>query len=183
MENLLKGLNVYLIGMMGAGKTTIGQLLAQKLGYRFLDTDVLIEKVAGQSIPEIFAQQGEAEFRELESKVLSEVSAFQHLVVATGGGIVLNRMNWSHLQYGLVIWLDVPVEELYNRLQGDTTRPLLQHRDPLSQLQNLLNQRQSLYAEADLTIPVKSGETPEEIVEQIFEEMPKVLKSVSENLN
>ena len=85
MENILRGLNVYLIGMMGSGKTTVGKLLAEKLHYRFLDTDSIIEKVSQKTINQIFAEEGEASFRQLESDVLKEVSAYIRTVIATGG--------------------------------------------------------------------------------------------------
>ena len=93
MNDLLKGINVFLIGMMGAGKTTVGGLLASELGYGFCDTDALIEQIAGKTINEIFAEDGEETFRQLETQVLSELSAYQQLIVATGGGIVLKPQN------------------------------------------------------------------------------------------
>ena len=121
----LQGLNIYLIGMMGAGKSTIGPLLAEHLSYAFLDTDPTIEKLVGQSISEIFKTAGEPEFRKIETQVLAEVSAYVRLVVATGGGIPIERENWNHLHQGLVIWLDPAIDLLVERLQGDTTRPIL----------------------------------------------------------
>ena len=177
MNNLLQGLNVFLIGMMGAGKTTVGQLLANKLGYQFFDTDVLIEKVARKTISEIFADDGEDAFRQLESQVLSELSAYTQLTIATGGGIVLRHLNWSYLHHGLIVWLDAPVEVLIERLQNDTTRPLLQDANPTQALQTLLDQRNRLYAEADLHIPVNATETPEQIAGAIIAKIPTVLKS------
>ncbi|MEQ8973586.1 MAG: shikimate kinase [Coleofasciculus sp. C1-SOL-03] len=176
MNDLLKGINVYLIGMMGVGKTTVGQQLAKELGYRFVDTDVLIEQVAGQTINQIFADSGEDEFRQLESQILSEVSAYTKLTVATGGGIVLKQMNWSYLHQGLIVWLDAPVPLLIQRLQDDTTRPLLQTADPAAALQNLLDKRRHLYAEADLHIPINASDTPEVITSQIIAAIPAVLK-------
>jgi shikimate kinase len=119
---MLDGTNVFLIGMMGAGKSTIGQLLAQKLQYHFFDTDDLIERSAGRKIPEIFANSGELVFRQFEHLVLSEVAAYTNLVVATGGGIVLDRMNWSYLRYGIVVWLDVPVNVLHQRLAAHSVK-------------------------------------------------------------
>jgi shikimate kinase len=177
VNNLLQGLNVFLIGMMGAGKTTVGQLLANKLGYQFFDTDVLIEKVARKTINEIFADDGEDAFRQLESQVLSELSAHTKLAIATGGGIVLRHLNWSYLHHGLIVWLDAPVEVLVERLQNDTSRPLLQDANPAQALQTLLNQRNLLYAEADLHIPVSATETPEQIAGAIIAKIPTVLKS------
>ncbi|MCX7595695.1 MAG: shikimate kinase [Fischerella sp.] len=176
MNNRLQGINLYLIGMMGSGKTTLGRLLAPQLGYGFVDTDNLLEKAAGKTINQVFAEEGEAAFRQLESQVLAEVCAFTKLVVATGGGIVLRRENWSYLHHGLVVWLDVPVEILYNRLVDDTTRPLLQDIDPEEKLRSLLKQRQPLYAQADLRITVSEGETPEQITTRVLEAIPSVLK-------
>jgi shikimate kinase len=172
----LQGLNLYLVGMMGVGKSTIGQLLGERLGYQFFDTDTLIENLAHQSIPQIFATQGEMAFREIESRVLAELSSYKNLVVATGGGVVLRRENWSHLQHGLVIWLDVPIEDLYARLEGDDNRPLLQTPDPKGTLAALLQQRRPLYTEADLHLIPAPGETPEQTVDRVLGAIPSVLK-------
>lgn len=174
---MLKGLNLYLIGMMGAGKTSVGSLLAQHLNYRFFDTDALIEQVARQSINEIFANSGEDAFRQLESQVLGEISAYTKLTIATGGGIILRRENWSYLHHGLIVWLDVPVEVLIARLAEDTTRPLLQNADPKGELERLLEQRQRLYAQADIQITVEAGETPEQVARRAIDLIPSVLKS------
>lgn len=175
VKDLLKGINVFLIGMMGAGKTTVGQQLAHQLGYGFLDTDAVIEQLAGKTINEIFANDGEAAFRQLEAQVLSEASAYTNLTVATGGGIVLRQLNWSYLHHGLVIWLDAPVSLLVERLQNDNTRPLL-HSSPTQALQTLLDGRRQLYAEADLCIPITATQTPDEIAAHIIAEIPTVLK-------
>ena len=176
MNDILSGINLYLIGMMGSGKTTVGRLLATELGYQFFDTDELIERVAHQSINEIFATQGEDGFRELETQVLAELSAYTRLAIATGGGIVGRQKNWSYLQYGLIVWLDVPIEVLLSRLAEDTTRPLLKDTDLASKLQILLNQRQRLYAQADLKITVSGDETPEQIAARVMAAIPTVLK-------
>lgn len=174
MNSLLKGVSLYLVGMMGAGKTTVGRELATCLGYRFVDTDAVISQVTGKSITQLFADVGEAAFRQLESQVLAEVSAYTNLVIATGGGIVLRRENWSYLHHGLVVWLDVPVELLYARLAADTTRPLLQDADPLEKLRVLLEQRQPLYRQADLQITV-TNDTPQQLAKRVLEEIPTVL--------
>jgi shikimate kinase len=167
----LQGLNIYLIGMMGAGKSSIGNLLAERVGYRFLDTDTSIEKIAKQPITEIFDTIGEGEFRQLETQVLAEVSAYTRLVVATGGGIVIKLENWNHLQQGLVIWLDPTIETIVERLKDDTTRPLR------SKLEQIFVKRRDRYAEADIHIPIDSQQTPAEIVEKIIELIPTVLKA------
>lgn len=176
MNSLLKGVNLYLVGMMGVGKTTIGRELATKLGYSFVDTDAVVSQVTGKSINQLFADVGEAEFRILESKVLSEVCAYTNLAIATGGGIVLRRENWSYLHHGLVVWLDVPVEILYARLAKDTTRPLLQDSDPLEKLRSLLQQRQPLYKQADLRISVTKQDTPQQVALRVLDAIPSVLK-------
>lgn len=175
---MLKGLNLYLIGMMGVGKSTIGHLLAKELHYRFFDTDNLIQDVTQKDINTIFNSAGESTFRQIESQVLAQLSAYTYLVVATGGGIILKRENWSYLHHGFIVWLDAPVELLIARLQNDSTRPLLKDPDPAGKLQTLLAERQPLYAQADLRIPVSEGETPEEIAQRIITEIPTRLKPV-----
>jgi shikimate kinase len=176
LNDRLEGLSLYLIGMMGAGKTTVGQILAARLNYRFFDTDAVIEQATGRSISNIFATDGEAAFRQVESQVLAELSTYTKLVIATGGGIVLQQMNWSYLRHGLMIWLDVPVEQLYDRLKTDTSRPLLQQENPQHVLQTLLDQRHALYAQADLHIRIGATETPERISDRILQAIPSVLK-------
>ncbi|NDJ16667.1 shikimate kinase [Myxacorys almedinensis] len=163
---MLNGVNLYLIGMMGVGKTTIGQPLARHFGYQFVDTDHFIERATGQSISTIFAQSGEAIFRQLETATLAEVSARTCKVIATGGGIVLKRENWSFLRHGVIIWLDVPVEVLQNRLRHDANRPLLHHDDLRENLIELLNERQALYAQADIRIRVAQTDTAEQVVQR-----------------
>lgn len=176
MEDLLQGLSICLIGMMGTGKTTVGKILARELNYRFFDTDLLLEQVVSRTIPEIFASFGEDKFRDWESQVLRELAACTRSVIATGGGIVLRPINWSYLHYGLVIWLDAPVEVLAQRLLGDEARPLLQQAEPTSRLESLLEQRRSLYAQADLHVLIKAEETPEAIAQEIIRQIPSVLK-------
>ena len=175
--DFLRGSNIYLVGMMGAGKTTVGRLLARKLKYRFFDTDELIVRVANQSIAEIFEREGEEAFRELETKVLGELSAYQNSVVATGGGIVARSMNWSYLHYGVVVWLDVPVDQLYDRLRSDTARPLLQEGEIKSKLQSLLKERERFYTQADVRVCAGVGERPEAVATRAIEEIQKVIKS------
>ncbi|MFZ4729295.1 MAG: shikimate kinase [Pseudanabaena sp.] len=167
---MLNGTNIFLIGMMGAGKSTVGKHLAQKLGYNFLDTDPLIEKCAGKPIPEIFAKDGEDTFRDLEQQVLSQVSAYTRLVVATGGGIVMRSLNWSHLHDGIVVWIDVPIETLHKRLKtASEQRPLLQTANPLQTLNDIYSQRRDRYAQADISIMVTANETSEAVCDRLFE--------------
>ena len=172
----LRGVNIYLVGMMGAGKTTVGRILARKLKYRFFDTDELIVRVANQSIAEIFDREGEEAFRELETKVLGELSAYQNSFVATGGRIVARPMNWGYLHHGVVVWLDVPVDQLYDRLRSDTARPLLQEGEIKSKLQSLLKDRERFYTQADVRVYGGVGERPEAVATRAIEEIQKVIK-------
>lgn len=173
----LQGINIYLVGMMGSGKSTTATHLARQLNYRCFDTDTLIERVAGCSISDLFARDGEAAFRQLEHQVLSELAAYQRSVVSTGGGIVLDTANWSYLRCGLVVWLDVAPEILRQRLQGDTTRPLLQGDDPQGKLEAILEQRRSQYAQADLHLEVDANESPEHLSQRILANIPQVTKT------
>lgn len=176
LQSALRGTSVYLVGMMGAGKTTVGRELASRLGYRFLDTDASIEAVARQSIPEIFAQQGEDAFRDLEARVLQELSQYPRMVVATGGGIVVRKTNWADLRNGIVVWLDVPAGILVQRLQADDTpRPLLETADPVATLEELLDQRRSRYALADVCVRCET-QTPEELLPQLGHQVLKQLQ-------
>ncbi len=172
----LQGLNLYLVGMMGAGKSAMGRPLAQALGYRFIDADTALEETAGRTIPEIFAEAGEEGFRALESAVLNELSRWHSLVVATGGGVVTRPVNWGHLQQGVVIWLDAPEAVLLQRIQGDPTpRPLLADPDPEGRLRDLLAVRRPLYAQADLHV-MQQGESPEALADRVLEALPTILK-------
>lgn len=176
LRQRLEGLNLYLVGMMGSGKSTAGRHLADLLGYRFLDADTSIEQVAGRSIPELFASEGEAGFRALEAAVLNQIASWHSLVVATGGGVVTRPENWGQLHQGVVIWLDAPDALLLERLSSDPTpRPLLQAEDPAARLAALLAERKPLYAQADLHI-AQDGRPADQVAAQILEALPGVLK-------
>ena len=176
LKQRLGGRSLYLVGMMGSGKTSTGRPLAERLGYGFVDADAVVEQAAGCSIPEIFDRDGEAGFRKLESQVLSAISQRHSLVVATGGGVVTQPENWGLLHSGIVIWLDVVPEQLMVRLRSDNTvRPLLQTADPEAALNALLNQRRPLYAEADLTVVI-NDETPDTVADGILQLLPSLLK-------
>lgn len=176
LASRLKGINLYLVGMMGAGKSAVGQPLAERLGYTFLDADDTLERAAGRTIPELFASEGEEGFRRLETQVLNQIACLQRLVVATGGGVVTRPENWGHLRQGVVVWLDTPAPLLLERLQADPTpRPLLQTADPAARLAELLDQRTPLYAQADLRI-VQDGRGPEAVADQVLEALPQILR-------
>ena len=176
LKQRLGGRSLYLVGMMGSGKTSTGRPLAEQLGYGFVDADAVIEQAAGCSIPEIFERDGEAGFRALESQVLNAISQRHSLVVATGGGVVTQQENWGLLHSGIVIWLDVVPGQLMQRLKADSTvRPLLQTDDPDAALNALLNRRRPLYAEADLTVVIDQ-ETPDAVADGILQLLPSLLK-------
>lgn len=174
MKELLKGVSIFLIGMMGTGKTTIGKIVADRLDYHFFDTDDLITKVTKKTINEIFEAEGEERFRGIESQIIAELSAYKTSVIATGGGIVVKPVNWSFLHHGLVVWLDAPISLLCKRLEADQSRPLLQETDIESRLETLWEERHSLYKEADIHISIKPHHTPEDITDKIFDIIPNV---------
>ena len=177
LRQRLEGLNLYLVGMMGAGKSAVGRPLAEALGYRFVDADSAIEQVAGRPIAEIFASDGEAGFRSLETAVLSQIAGWHSLVVATGGGVVTRPENWGHMRQGVVIWLDAAPELLLSRLQADPTpRPLLQVDDPAARVAALLQERLPLYGQADLRISQGQG-GPAEVAQQVLDGLPTILKT------
>jgi shikimate kinase len=143
--------------------------------YNFLDTDQIIETAAGMSIPEIFKQEGEAAFRDLEAQVLDTVHAYVRCVVSTGGGIVERMENWSKLQSGIVVWLNVDPQVIVDRLTkkgGIENRPLLQTDDPAKTLKDLLDRRQSKYAQADVTICIDSADsTEDDVADKVIREL------------
>jgi shikimate kinase len=146
--------NIVLVGMMGAGKTTVGRCLARQLGKTFIDSDDEIQKRTGVSIPHIFEVEGEAGFRKRESAVIHDLMLRDDLILATGGGAVLAAENRQQMrQHGVVVYLKGSVHELWQRTRHDRNRPLLQTADPRAKLQALLIQRDPLYIEvADLII-------------------------------
>ena len=145
--------NIFLIGMMGAGKTTVGRQLARYLNKRFADSDHEIEARTGVKIPVIFEIEGEQGFRRRESQVLRELASDQGLVVATGGGVVLAPSNRACLANGLVVYLSVPPQILWERTRQDKNRPLLQVEDPKERIEQLFQQRDPLYREiADIIV-------------------------------
>lgn len=148
------GRNVFLVGMMGAGKTTAGRLMARRLKREFLDTDLEIERRCGVKVPVIFEIEGEAGFRQREAAVIAELSAREDVVLATGGGAVLDGDNRRRLAArGTVIYLHAPAAALYERVRQDRNRPLLATADPQARLQELYQVRDPLYREiADIVV-------------------------------
>lgn len=149
----------FLVGMMGAGKTTVGKKLAKRLGCEFIDLDHAIEARTGVSIPTIFEFEGEAGFRERESRVLAELACDGGRVIATGGGVVLDPRNRAMLQgAGLVVYLHASPELLFSRTRHDRNRPLLQVADPLRRITELVLRRDPLYREVADIIVEAGGE-------------------------
>jgi len=161
--------NVYLVGPMGAGKTTVGRHLAELLGREFLDSDQEIERKTGATIPWIFEKEGEKGFRNRETMVIDELTARSHLVVATGGGAVTQLPNREFLkQRGIVVYLYTPVEIQLQRTYRDKNRPLLQVENPEQKLRDLLAIRDPLYREvADYIIETNQG-AARDLAQKIF---------------
>lgn len=140
--------NIYLVGLMGAGKTTVGRQLAKRLGRPFYDSDHEIVERTGVPIPTIFEIEGEEGFRRREAQTISELTATKEMVMATGGGVVINPENRARLRNtGWVIYLSVPPVILYERTKHDRNRPLLHVPDPLKKLEELHSMRDPLYRE------------------------------------
>ena len=155
---------IVLVGMMGSGKSATGRRLAGRLGMPFVDADTEIETAAGMTIPEIFAQRGEAEFRDGERRVIGRILATRApLVLATGGGAFMNAETRQKVkELGISVWLKAEPEVLLRRVRKRSNRPLLQTADPEATLRRMLKEREPIYALADLTI--LSSDEPHEVV-------------------
>ncbi len=161
--------NIFVIGFMGAGKTTAGRLLAKKLNLKFCDLDETVEKELGMTINEIFSRHGEDFFRDEESKMLRSVAQRERQVVSTGGGVVLREENWEAMRgAGIVVYLRASAEVLYNRVKNKTMRPLLQVENPFENVQELLSRRILLYEKADLIVDTENL-SPQDVALEIAE--------------
>ena len=155
---------------MGAGKSTIGRMLASKLNYAFVDTDQIIEDRTGADIPWIFDVEGEDGFRNRESTALSDALSLTHTVVATGGGIVERDANRRSLKdAGLVLYLTATIEQLVQRTSRDKKRPLLQVEDPKSKIIELFNRRDPLYKEVATHTLITDNSSPKNVVQKIVD--------------
>jgi shikimate kinase len=149
---------IVLVGMMASGKTSIGKLLAQRLGIPFVDADVEIETAANMTIPEIFARHGEADFRSGERRVIARLLRDGPRVLATGGGAFMSDDTRQAIaRRGISIWLQADAETLFRRARRRSNRPLLQTDDPEGTIRRLIETRYPIYAEADLTILSEDG--------------------------
>ncbi|MEI2299456.1 shikimate kinase [Ensifer sp. MJa1] len=165
--------NLVFIGLMGAGKSAIGRLTAQALGIPFVDSDHEIERVSRMTISDLFARYGEDEFRALETRVLKRLLRSGPRVVSTGGGAYINERSRRQIRKGgLTIWLNAELDVLWERVNKRDTRPLLKTENPRQTLENLMNARYPIYAEADLTVlsrDVRKETMVEEVLAAVIE--------------
>ena len=175
IQERLGGRNLFLIGMMGSGKSQTGPNLANILKYAFVDMDEVIEKATDQTITNIFEQEGEEAFRDVEKKVLQGISQHHSLVIAAGGGVVTLPENWGILHQGIVIWLDLDINRSIKRLKNDNNkRPLLNSNDLKKTFSDIYLKRKPLYLESDLRIEVED-QSPYEVAIMIIESLPSIL--------
>ncbi|GJQ13742.1 hypothetical protein GpartN1_g5533.t1 [Galdieria partita] len=165
--------------MIGCGKSTVGQLLARKLGYSFLDTNQIIERASKKKISEIIQENGEEKLREIESSVLNEVQSYVCCVVATGGGVVLRNSNWAVLHNGIVVFLDVAVSILFRRLQRDDNNELLRF-PSVEQIEDIRRARLPFYLQADIHISFEENmnqdSNPDAIVSEVTTQLIQFLR-------
>lgn len=149
---------IALVGLMGVGKSTVGRRLARRLGLAFADGDEEIESAAGMTVSEIFASMGEGEFRAGEARVMRRLLEGPRLVLATGGGAMLNAETRALMKtHAVTVWMRADLEVIAQRVQRRDTRPLLRGKDPLETLRTLAEARYPVYGEADLTVDVAGG--------------------------
>lgn len=151
--------NIFLVGPMGAGKTSVGKLLAKTLSYQFYDSDQVIEEQTGANIPWIFDIEGEAGFRARESKIIDQLTSMEGIILATGGGVVLNKINRVNLSSrGFVVYLSVSVDEQVQRTLRSRNRPLILNQDSREIFTRLKKEREDLYLEiADYIVDTNHG--------------------------
>lgn len=169
--------NIALIGFMGTGKSSVGRMIADQLHFHFLDTDELIELRAGKSISTIFAGEGEAEFRKLEREVTAELSERKRTVISTGGGLGADPANLAGLrEHALVVCLWASPEKIFERVRGQTHRPLLKEADPLARIRQLLAAREPVYKQADVLLNTEVRSL-REVAQQVLHQFQLVKSS------
>lgn len=160
--------NIYLIGFMGTGKSTVGRLLADRLGMEFCDTDAMVEKRAGKTIAEIFEDLDEDAFRGMETEILKEITGKGNLVVSTGGGIVVTKGNMEIMRSaGKLITLMASPEQIFERIKDDRGRPLLNVDSPLDEIKRLIYDRAPFYINTDYIVETTEL-SPEDAAEEII---------------
>ncbi|MEE9552325.1 MAG: shikimate kinase AroK [Gammaproteobacteria bacterium] len=163
--------NIFFVGPMGAGKSTIGRMLAKRLKWKFYDSDHEIERRTGVNIPLVFDIEGEQGFRKRENKIIDELTSHSGIILATGGGAVLNPKNREYLtERGFVIYLKSGIDQLLKRTAKDQKRPLLQTDDPAAKLQEILSEREPFYREVANLIIETDKHTVKSIVDDIFKQ-------------
>lgn len=169
--------NIFLVGMMGAGKTTVGKLLAHQLNKIFVDSDDEIQKRTGVTIPHIFDVEGEAGFRQREASIIQELVLADNIVLATGGGAVLNEQSRAALSSnGIVVYLRSTVHDLWQRTRHDRNRPLLQTSDPHGKLKSMYEHRDPLYSQlADLVV-FTGKQSAQSLAMHLQQELSQLLK-------
>ncbi len=161
-------MNLILVGMMGSGKTSVGKRLARRLGYRFLDTDHYIEANTGQTIAEMFAEHGEAHFRELEARLAARLHKLDNYVLATGGGFLTPEGNLERVKAaGVTVFLNAMLEDILKRLQHDRRRPKVQGGDLQETITTLFQERLPLYSQSDITVDTR-GKTAYRVAGEII---------------
>ena len=169
--------NIFIIGPMGSGKTTIGRQIAKSLNMEFIDSDHEIEKRTGVDIPFIFEKEGESGFRKREHEIIHELCTQTDIVLATGGGAVIDSDNRSALKgNGIVIYLQTPVAELLKRTSRDKNRPLLQTEDPKAKLEKLMQEREGFYKEVSDLIIDTGNRSAKDVVKEIIEKIGQLSK-------
>ncbi|AJY46222.1 shikimate kinase [Martelella endophytica] len=173
----LAGRNLILVGLMGAGKTAIGKLVANTLNLPYIDTDQEIETAARMTVSELFTRYGEPEFRALETRVFERILAEGPAVVSTGGGAFINPVNRELIaRSGLSMWLKADLETLWDRVKRRQTRPLLKTENPKQTLKELMDKRYPVYAEAELTVWSRNVRK-----ETVMRDVLKALAGLAEN--
>lgn len=161
-------MNIVLIGFMGTGKTSVGKVLAQRLKWQFYDTDDVIEKQVGIKISDIFARHGEVYFRDLETKTINLLSLLDKAVIACGGGVVLKKENMEALERnGIIVCLEASPQKIFERTKSNSDRPLLNVKNPLDRICEILQQRKKLYERCSISINTDDL-TIEQVVDKIL---------------
>jgi len=172
VNELLNGSSIFMVGMMGSGKSSVSKVLSSSLQYMLFDSDQVIEQVTQKTVPQLFEEEGEESFREIESQVMQELSSYKKVIVSTGGGVVARRSNWMYMQQGLVVYLDFPIGVLAERLLADKkaldNRPKLaaaaQDQASMEEcLQGIMDERAEFYKQADISVNFHGDDEPVEL--------------------